>query len=181
MFSVDTVIFLNKAFNWPFLPELQLAVRLTGFWSCLLDFLWCASEDCREHNQPLVCSYMFWCLFTSNFCFWSGEVHNHISNSFHPSKLTSFIPVLPLNCWLLLNSLRLKTERLLYLNLPERENEVYIRTHLALLKFHDLIGIYIHFIKGYSGQKAERTASWDNKQTHRLWLVFLASFLLGVR
>lgn len=64
-----TVIFLNKAFNRPFLPELQFAERLTGFWSCLLDFLWCVSEDCREHNQPLMCSYMFWCLFTSNFCF----------------------------------------------------------------------------------------------------------------
>lgn len=67
--------------------------------------------------------------------------------------------MLPLNCWLLLNSLRLKTERLLYLNLPERENEVYIRTHLALLKFHDLIGIYIHFIKGYSGQNQIRENS----------------------
>lgn len=37
------------------------------------------------------------------------------------------------------------------------------------LKCHDLIGIYIHFIKGYCGQnQSRRTASWDNKETHRL-------------
>lgn len=47
------------------------------------------------------------------------------------------------------------------------------------LKCHDLIGIYIHFIKGYCGQnQSRRTASWDNKETHRLGLVFFASFLL---
>lgn len=61
--------FLNKIFNTLFLLKLQLAVRLTGFEVAWLDFLWCVSEDCREHNQPLVCSYMFWCLFKSNFCF----------------------------------------------------------------------------------------------------------------
>ena len=56
------------------------------------------------------------------------------------------------------------------------ENSVYAGTYSDSLKFHDLIGIYNHVSRGYSGENQSGEESWSNKQMHRLWFVFLAKF-----
>ena len=56
------------------------------------------------------------------------------------------------------------------------ENSVYAGTYIDSLKFHNLIGIYNHVSRGYSGENQSKEESRTNKQMHRLWFVFLATF-----